>query len=134
MQRGITGIDKEYFLELFQVAEKSVLTPRLCRTAFRKTGVYPYNPQAVLKDLPELRTHENRTAGTKFTADSAIPMEISSGNGQGHSHSVIARPWARGPPATPQNTKGVGVHAPCSKTLTIYLAKGLMYLLLPGRE
>ena len=37
-----------------------MFTNRLCRSAFRSTGIYPYNPDAVLKNLPELNADENR--------------------------------------------------------------------------
>jgi len=58
-RRGITGVDKELFKQLFQEARKEVFTHRLCRCAFRSTGIYPYNPEAVLKNLPELKPGEN---------------------------------------------------------------------------
>ena len=53
-RHGITGVDKELFMQLFQEARKGVFTNRLRRSAFRSTGIYPYNPDAVLKNLPEL--------------------------------------------------------------------------------
>ena len=51
-------------------------------------------------------------------------IEISPDNDEDLSRSVIAQPRARGPSATPHNTKGVRVHALFLKTLTIYFATG----------
>ena len=39
-------------MELFQVARKKTMTERTCRGAFRKTGIYPFNPKAVLDEIP----------------------------------------------------------------------------------
>ena len=50
--RGITYVDKEIFMQLFQEARTEVFTNRLCRSAFRSTGIYPYNPKAVLRTFP----------------------------------------------------------------------------------
>lgn len=44
-------------MELFQKARREVMTIRNCRSAFRATGIYPYNPQLVLKALPQQGTH-----------------------------------------------------------------------------
>jgi len=38
-RRGITGVDKELFMQLSPEARK-VFTNRLCRSAFRSTGIY----------------------------------------------------------------------------------------------
>ena len=57
-RRGITGVDKELFMQLFQA--RKVFTNRLCRSAF-STGIYPYNP---LKNLPELKPDENRISNS----------------------------------------------------------------------
>jgi len=58
-RRGITGVDKGLFIQIFQEARK-MFTNRLCRIALRSTGIYPHNPDAVLKSLPELNADENR--------------------------------------------------------------------------
>ena len=62
-RRGITDVDKELFMQLFQEARKEAFTNRLWRSAFRSTGIYPYNPDAVLKNLPGLNADENRITG-----------------------------------------------------------------------
>jgi hypothetical protein len=64
-RRGVTGIDKELFMQLFQEARREVFTNRLCRSAFRSTGIHLYNPEAVLKNIPELKTTEN-SIGTRW--------------------------------------------------------------------
>ena len=62
-------------MQLFQEARKEVFTNRLCRSAFRSTGIYPYNPDAVLKNLPELNADENRiTGGTLAPAPDKLPV------------------------------------------------------------
>ena len=38
-------------MELFQVARKKTMTERTCRGAFRKTGIYPFNPKALLDEV-----------------------------------------------------------------------------------
>jgi len=59
-RRGITGVDKELFMQLFQEARKEVFTNWLCRSAF-STGIYPYNP---FKNLPEFEPDENRISNS----------------------------------------------------------------------
>ena len=77
-RRGITGVDKELFMQLFQEAHKEVFTNRLCRSAFRSTGIYPYNPDAILKNLPELNADENCIGTHPPTAPSPTPDESTS--------------------------------------------------------
>jgi hypothetical protein len=66
-------------MQLFQEARKEVFTNRLCRSAFRSTGIYPYNPEAVLKNLPELKPDENRISNSELisamssTATTSLP-------------------------------------------------------------
>ena len=52
-----------------QEVRKELFTNRLCR-AFRATGIYPYNPAAMLKFLPELKANEDRVAGMQPKDDS----------------------------------------------------------------
>jgi hypothetical protein len=59
LHRGVNGIDKELFMQLFQEARREVFTNRLCRSAFRSTDIHPFNYNAVLKNIPELKTTEN---------------------------------------------------------------------------
>jgi len=53
-------------MQLFQEACKEVSTNRLCRSAFRSTGIYLYNSEAVLKNLPELKPDENRISNSEL--------------------------------------------------------------------
>ena len=39
-------------MELFQFAQKKTMTERICRGAFRKAGIYPFHPKAVLDEIP----------------------------------------------------------------------------------
>ena len=115
---GITGVDKELFMQLFQEARKGVFTNRLCRSAFRSTGIYPYNPDAVLKNLPELNADENRIGTRPPTTPSPTSDESASATG---STVVATNPALKTPPpertarkdlppTTPHNAIGVKQH------------------------
>ena len=47
-------------MELFQVARKKTMTERTCRGAFRKAGIYPFNPKAVLDEIPLKEVEKGR--------------------------------------------------------------------------
>jgi hypothetical protein len=97
-RRGVTGINKELFMQLFQEAPREVFTNRLCRSAFRSTGIHPYNPDAVLKNIPELKTTENRI-GTPPAPDGSTSMTP-----KRTTQELL-------PPLTPHNAIGVKEHA-----------------------
>jgi len=89
-------VSLELFMQLFQEARKEVFTNRLCRSAFRSTGIHP---DAVLKNIPELKTTENRI-GTPPAPDGSTPMTPSK------------RTTQEVPlPSTPHNAIGVKEHA-----------------------
>jgi len=95
-------------MQLFQEARKEVFTNRL-RSAFHSTGTYPYNPEAVLKNLPELQPDENRSYlqqridfSNKFTTSTASPTPQTP---------PPKRTRDLLPPTTPHNAIGVKRHA-----------------------
>jgi hypothetical protein len=47
--RGITGINKEYFLRILGEIYPQIYTPRLINSAFQAAGLLPYNPDEALK-------------------------------------------------------------------------------------
>ena len=47
-------------MELFQVARKKTMTEQTYRGAFCKTGIYPFNPKAVLDEVPLKEIEKNR--------------------------------------------------------------------------
>jgi len=46
------SIDKCDFLEIYQQARKDAITPENVRGAWEKTGLYPFNPDVVISQLP----------------------------------------------------------------------------------
>lgn len=58
--KSLTGqrITKQSFVSIYEKAHLKVLTPELIRTAFKKTGVWPFNPNLVTKEMmaPSLAT------------------------------------------------------------------------------
>jgi hypothetical protein len=63
-------IDKTNFLTIYGTAHIAALTPDLVKTAFRKTGVYPFNPAVVTEDM---------LAPSKETSEQGyLPVEASS--------------------------------------------------------
>ena len=63
-------------MQLFQEARKELFANRLRRSASR---IYPYNLEAVLKNLPELKPDENRISNTELISakSSTSPPSIS---------------------------------------------------------
>jgi len=59
-------------MDLFQTARKEVMTIRNCRSAFRATGIYPYNPELVLKALPQQGTHSALISESEVQVDSPV--------------------------------------------------------------
>src|SRR2546423_9710957 len=49
---GLTGINKAIFLQLLKTAREETMKPRTIRSAFKSTGLIPFNPQRVLGALP----------------------------------------------------------------------------------
>jgi DDE superfamily endonuclease len=48
---GGDAITKTDFFAMFQTFSDRTWTPKLCRSAFRKTGLIPYNPDIVLNEM-----------------------------------------------------------------------------------
>jgi len=46
-----TAIDKGNFLQIISKAYITTLTPELIKTAFRKTGIWPFNPNVITADM-----------------------------------------------------------------------------------
>lgn len=89
-RRGVTGVDKCLFMENFQIARKEMMTERHCRSAFRQAGIYPFNPDRVIKELSERKANEARIDAVNTETTTATAVEI------------IA--------ATPHNTRAVRGH------------------------
>ena len=64
-------------MELFQIARKNTMTERTCRSAFRKAGVYPFNPKAVLDEIPLKEIEKGRLTDPPLApaADSTTPKQ-----------------------------------------------------------
>jgi hypothetical protein len=48
---GIVGISKRYFYELFWPAWQRALTKKNVQSGWKKTGLFPFNPDEVLDQL-----------------------------------------------------------------------------------
>lgn len=53
MRNTLTGIKKGTFWSFYCQARKQAYTPVNIRAAFRATGIYPFNPDAVLTKVPQ---------------------------------------------------------------------------------
>jgi len=110
-RRGITGVDKELFMQLFQEARKEVFTNRLCRSAFRSTGIYPYNPLKTFPNLSRMRSYLQQLmiSAMSSTATTSPPSASTA------SPTPQTPPRNRTinllPPTTPHNAIGVKRHA-----------------------
>ena len=101
-------------MQLFQEARKEVFTNRP-RSAFRSTGIYPYNPEAVLKNLPELKPDENRISNSELISAMSSTATTSPPSASTASPTPQTPPPNRTinllPPTTPHNAIGVKRHA-----------------------
>ena len=53
LERGCVGkIGKEHFTYLYSHARQQALTPRNIRAGWAKSGLFPFNPEKVLRDIP----------------------------------------------------------------------------------
>ena len=50
---GATEITKADFFALFPVFSDRIFTPKLCISAFKKTGFIPFNPSVILDKIKE---------------------------------------------------------------------------------
>ena len=82
-----------------------MFTNRLCRSAFRSTGIYPYNPDAVLKNLPELDA-DRIAGGTPASALDELPVTP----GSAKTPPPKRRNLKLLPPTTPHNAIRVKQH------------------------
>jgi hypothetical protein len=62
-----TEISKTDFFSFFQKFSNKTFTPNLCKAAFRKTGLIPFNPKLVLDKM--------KAYGGIQTAVEAVPTE-----------------------------------------------------------
>jgi hypothetical protein len=54
LERGCVGtISKEHFTSMYSPARKQVFTPRNIRSGWAKAGLFPFNPDKVLSDIPK---------------------------------------------------------------------------------
>ena len=51
---GHAGVNKEYFIKLYPIARAKAFTTETICSAWKATGLLPYNPTAVLKTLPRI--------------------------------------------------------------------------------
>ena len=77
LERGCVGtIGKEHFTYLYNPARKQAFTPRNIRAGWAKAGLFPFNPDKVLSDIPEpqaeltAKANEVRLAGPQ---DQVLP-------------------------------------------------------------
>jgi hypothetical protein len=56
---GATEISKTDFFSFFQKFSDKTFTPKLCKAAFRKTGLIPFNPKLVLDKMKAYRGIQN---------------------------------------------------------------------------
>lgn len=60
--RGEVGtVRKEHFTYLYSLARDAAFTARNIRSGFRASGLYPFNPDRVLADLPKPHYRPNGT-------------------------------------------------------------------------
>ena len=52
---GATEITKADFFVLFLVFSDRTFTPKLCISAFKKTGLIPFNPSVILNKIKEYK-------------------------------------------------------------------------------
>ena len=72
--RGGSGmIGKQHFTLMYERARQKAFTPRNIRSGWTKAGLFPFNPERVLSDIPKPQVEEN----VQHTAD--IPTAPSSG-------------------------------------------------------
>jgi hypothetical protein len=50
---GVTNISKLEFLSIIQYIRKQAFKPSTILSAFKKTGIWPFNPQLVIEALVE---------------------------------------------------------------------------------
>jgi hypothetical protein len=53
-QGGSNIVSKQHFTSLYSRARKQAITSQNIRSGWLKTGLYPFNPDKVLKDIQKL--------------------------------------------------------------------------------
>jgi hypothetical protein len=51
-QGGVNTIGKEYFTSLYSPARESAFTPKNIKAGFAVSGLFPFNPDRVLRSMP----------------------------------------------------------------------------------
>ena len=50
---GVNTVGKEHFTSLFSLARERAFTPKNIKAGFAASGLFPFNPERVLRDLPK---------------------------------------------------------------------------------
>jgi hypothetical protein len=79
---GVNAIGKQYLTSLYSPARERPFTPRNIKAGFAATGLFPFNPNRVLKDIsPPIaersipKIDDNRTIG--YQPDESLQTPIS---------------------------------------------------------
>ena len=62
-RRGVNTIGKQHFTPLYSPAREAAFTKRNMLASWSKGGLFPYNPQRVLRDLEKLYAELREAAG-----------------------------------------------------------------------
>jgi len=78
----VYSIDKVDFLEVYQAARKTAITPENVQKAWQATGIYPFNPQVVLSQLLPSRPQTPSTSTHVLfkTAEGSIEVPMTPQN------------------------------------------------------
>jgi len=96
------------------------MTIRNCRSPFRATGIYPYNPELILKALPQQGTHSALISEREVRVESLVGKGHRAGTAAVTLDSNMENPWMatifdsteipsslRQFPTTPHNTSTI---------------------------
>jgi hypothetical protein len=76
IMKGITGITRTYFLEMYGQIRESVYTPEYIKKSFKAAGIYPLDAQSILSKLHSAQLARRPTSPTPNLA--ATPPLLSS--------------------------------------------------------
>ena len=75
LERGCVGkIGKEHFIYLYSPARERVFTPRNIRAGWARAGLFPFNPERVLRNFPKPAAVPTDTAGNQASACFGVPV------------------------------------------------------------
>ena len=97
---GSYSVNKIDFLELYQAAKASAITPQIITRAWAATGLSPFDPEVVLQHIPKpLEEISSKSQQLTFTIDPSAPPEaLMTYTGPGGEFNI---------PLTPTNTQQV---------------------------